>query len=188
MVWQIDLDGSGELNFLEFAEVLTSQKAQGPAHASLMMLERCSELRQLFELFDTVSRTPPRYASDCRVQDGGGELSSSELSNIMARLGRRPAPHELAETIGLLAMTPDSLEDADAEPALSFPGMVAMLAGEKTQAQRALRGQIRSFRRVSVCGSVVVLTVGMCDRRSSCLMQMDLDLLVWPSLPTRSCC
>jgi hypothetical protein len=31
------------------------------------------------------------------VQDGGGELSESELSEIFQRLGRKPAPGELAE-------------------------------------------------------------------------------------------
>ena len=35
------------------------------------------------------------------VQDGGGELSESELSEIFQRLGRKPAPGELAE-VGLL--------------------------------------------------------------------------------------
>lgn len=123
---EVDDDGSGSLSFAEFADVLTDLTQ---SKTSMMIKERCAELRQLFNLFDQVPTdltlaliTRARW-SECvwlyeegfgtlcvcttyynisaSLQDGGGELSAEEIALIMQSLGRKPTSHELAEAMGM---------------------------------------------------------------------------------------
>ena len=64
MVGQVDNDGSRELSFAEFADLLT---ARNPTRASAMIVQRCTELKQLFNLFDSVRTACCAYCLLCAL-------------------------------------------------------------------------------------------------------------------------
>lgn len=124
MLQEFDDDGGGEMNFVEFADMMTNQN---PSRIQQLINDRVRELRRFFDLLD---------------DDKGGTLTIGEMCANMKRLGRKPSDEELAEAMG-------SAADPNlhvSEIALDFQAFVRFIAGSGSKAQRHLQAQLREYR------------------------------------------